>query len=111
MAQKKKSNEKVNIINQVSSSNLDADVKNAVISGMIDPDPKGDEYGLMDKIFGKKHPHIYVTLIICLMLTIVGIVCSIVFKENIEFVKYMWGILIPAVTGGVGYMFGAKKND
>lgn len=101
-------NNDVLLIKNIATSDLNETAKDEAMKRLMNHNEEED--GLMDKIFGKKHPDIYVTMIICLVLAIVGIVCTIAFKNNVDFVKYMWGILIPAITGCAGYMFGAKKK-
>ena len=65
---------------------------------------------MMDKIFGKRNPQIYVTLLMSIIVLIILAIFTVLFKENIEFVKYIWNIAIPALTLLWGYAFGKSQS-
>ena len=57
--------------------------------------------GIMGKFLGNKKENaaLHIAFIICVLLTIVGIVCMKAGNER-------WDVIIPAIMTAVGYMFG-----
>lgn len=98
---------KVGIITELSNSDLNQNTKEVLLDKYVNEG--SGESSMFDKVFGKVHPEIFVAFSICVILAIIGIVCTLVFNKNIEFVKYMWGILIPAISLGLGYIFGKGR--
>lgn len=110
MTTKRKNNSAVNMINEVSSSNLNADIKDQIIGQVIDSSNSGGDDGMLDKIFGKRHPDLYIALMIGVFILIIGCVCSWFFRSDVETVKELWKIFIPALTLVVGYVLGNKRQ-
>lgn len=103
-------NRTVHIVKELSNSNLNQDVQEELISNMFKYGEPKEEDALMDKIFGKRNPQMYVTLIMSLMLIVVILILTLVFKENLDFVKFIWNIAIPAITLLWGYAFGKSQT-
>lgn len=58
--------------------------------------------GIMGKLFGNKKENatLNIAFTICILLTIVGILCMASGNEK-------WDVIIPTIMTAVGYMFGA----
>lgn len=95
----------ITVITQVGTSNLNQDAKKHVINQYIN-NQNGEEDGILDKIFGKKNPEKYIALVIALIIGIIGLVCTIIFRSDKVFVKEMWQLFVPALTLVVGYLLG-----
>ena len=65
---------------------------------------KSKDGGIMGKLFGvkKDNASMNIAFCICILLAIIGGVCSRGEKDY-------WNVIIPAITTGMGYMFG--KGD
>ena len=100
----------VGMLKEVVSSNLNSDTQNEVIAQLLNSEKKGDDDSLMDKIFWKSNPQIYVTLLMSIIMLIILAIFTVSFKDNIEFVKYIWNIAIPALTLLWGYAFGKSQS-
>lgn len=98
--------DKISIINELSNTEMNTDVKNELLSNYLIPENSED--GLLDKIFGKRHAEMYVALVVAVFILISGLVCTVVFKEDKQFIKELWQIFIPALTLVVGYIFGKR---
>lgn len=109
MAMKKKDESTVSMINKLSESNLNPDIKDELINKMINNNTEGED-GVFDKIFGKRHPDLYIALFIAVCILIVGGLCSYLFRDNVNAVKELWQVFTPALTLVVGYVLGNKKN-
>lgn len=61
--------------------------------------------GIMGKIFGtkKENAAMHIALVICILLTIIGWT-----SKNGE--KDYWNVIIPAITTGMGYIFGKSEK-
>lgn len=105
----KKKNSTVEMINELSSSNLDPNIKNELINTMINNNPEENE-GMLDKIFGKRHPDLYIAWFIALCILLIGGLCSYLFRSNVAAVKELWQIFTPALTLVIGYVLGNKKE-
>ena len=106
-------NEKVlstDILREVATSNLNNDTQNEVIKKLLSEASKGDDDSLMDKIFGKRNPQMYVTLLMSFLILIIFLILTFVFRNDLEFVKFLWNIAIPAVTLLWGYAFGKSQS-
>lgn len=106
---KKKDESTVSMINKLSESNLNPDIKDKLINNMINSNTGGDD-GVFDRIFGKRHPDLYMALFIAICILTVGGLCSYLFRNNVDAVKELWQIFTPALTLVVGYVLGNKKN-
>lgn len=103
-------NERVKIIKEVSNSDLNPDIKDHVLKSVIKPNPKEEEPAMLDKVFGKKNTQMYIALLMSIILLLVFVVLTCVFKDNMEFVKFLWNIAIPAITLLWGYAFGKTQS-
>lgn len=103
-------NDKVSIIQQLSSSNLNQDTQEALISKVISTDTTIEEDAIMDRIFGKHNPQMYVTLFMSMLVLGIMVALTIIFKKDIDFVKFIWNMAIPAVTLLWGYAFGKSQS-
>lgn len=67
-------------------------------------DNKGKEGGWLGKFFGNKKENaaMHIAFIICVLLTAVGVFCTLTGTDY-------WNVIIPAITTGMGYIFG--KGD
>jgi len=101
-------NSKVTLLKDIAASDLNENSKDEAIKQFLVKD--GDENGMLDKFFGKNHPEIYIGLIIVVLLAISGMLVTCIFRDDKEFVRAIWTLLAPAITGSVGYMFGANKK-
>lgn len=65
---------------------------------------KTKDGGIMGKFFGvkKDNASMNIAFCICVLLAIIGGFCSLAGKDY-------WNVIIPAITTGMGYMFG--KGD
>lgn len=63
------------------------------------------EGGIMGKIFGikKENASMNIAFSICVLLAIIGCIC-------IKSGKDYWNVIIPAITTGMGYMFGKGEK-
>jgi len=82
---------------QLSKSNQEV-----ILNGFSDD--KAKDGGFMGKLFGvkKDNASMNIAFCICILLTIIGAFCSWAGKDY-------WNVIIPAITTGMGYMFG--KGD
>lgn len=103
-------NSAANIVREVSVSNLNPNIQEQVISKLINNDPPREDDAFMDKIFGKKNPQMYVTLLMSIIVLILVSVITVVFKNNLDFVKFIWNLAVPAVTLLWGYAFGKSQG-
>ncbi|WP_302327987.1 hypothetical protein [Enterocloster lavalensis] len=103
-------NRAVHIVKELSNSNLNQDVQEELIGKMFKDGEEKDEDAILDKLFGKRNPQMYVTLIMSLMLIVVILILTLAFKENLDFVKFIWNIAIPAITLLWGYAFGKSQT-
>ena len=111
MAEKSKNDATVNILTALGTSQLNMDdaAKADMYARLIDSAKEGDD-ALLDRIFGKKNPQMYVTLLMSLIVLIIVSIFTWVFRENLDFVKFVWNIAIPAITLLWGYAFGKSQN-
>ena len=67
-----------------------------------------EENGVLGKFFGNKLSNaiVYITLIICVIILIIGIIVLFAYKE---FATEYWSGAFPIITGALGYMYG--KSD
>ena len=86
----------------VKSEDINDNIKDEALERVI----KTEEDGVMDKIFGKKHPQAYIALVVIIILVLMTGFLTTVYKSDLQFVKGMWQIMIPAITTIIGYMFG-----
>lgn len=65
---------------------------------------KEKESGFMGKIFGSRKDitAMNISFALCVLLAIIGCICSLCGNDY-------WNVIIPAITTGMGYMFG--KGD
>lgn len=103
-------NVSVGLLKELANSNLNSDTQSAVIKKLINDGKKGDDDSVMDKIFGKRNPQIYVTMFVSIILLILLAIFTFSFKNNVEFVKEIWNIAIPAMTLLWGYAFGKSQS-
>nr|DAZ28701.1 MAG TPA: hypothetical protein [Caudoviricetes sp.] len=105
----KNNSNKIDVINELTTSNLQQTTKNKLIGQMIEPDAgRGD--GMFDKIFGKKHPELYIALTIGVLIFITGGVCTIIFRDDIATVKELWKLFFPGITAVLGFVLGNRKG-
>ena len=109
MTMKKKDESTVSMISKLSESNLNPDIKDKLINDMINNNTGGED-GVFDRIFGKRHPDLYIALFVAICILIVGGLCSYLFRDNVNTVKELWQTFIPALTLVIGYVLGNKKN-
>lgn len=110
MAVKKGRKSTINIITNLNDSNLNQDIKNQLIDQIIANQPERDK-GLFDHVFGRNHPDLYVAWSIVIAILLIGGLCSYLFRVNVNAVKELWQIFIPALTLVIGYVLGSKKQD
>ena len=69
-----------------------------------------NDAGKLGKLFGtrKENSIMYITLIICISLIIVGL---IVLWSDKEFVSEYWNGVFPIVSGALCYMYGKSQKD
>lgn len=103
-------NRKVGIIKEVSNSNLNQDTQEELINKVIAQEPEKEEDAIMDKVFGKRNPQMYVTLFMSVIVLLIVVVLTLVFRTDMEFVKFLWNIAIPAMTLLWGYAFGKSQK-
>lgn len=104
----KKDSNSIELIKEISNSDLNDPVKEQVLETTIN-NLNGGEKGLFEKIFGTRNPEIYVALFIGVAIVIAGIICTFIFNKSEETVKELWNIFIPALTLVLGYVLGNKK--
>ena len=109
MAQKRKDDDKISLLSELPSSNLNEDTKKQLIGDMINDKPGGDD-SMMDKVFGKKHPDLFIALTIGVLILVVGCVCTYFFKSDVNTVKELWNLFIPALTMVIGFVLGNKTQ-
>lgn len=100
----------IGLIKELAASNLNSDTQSEVMKKILNDSKKGDDDSLMDKIFGKRNPQIYVAMFVSVILLILLAVFTFSFRNNIEFVKEIWNIAIPAMTLLWGYAFGKSQS-
>lgn len=100
----------VDVVKQVSNSDLNPDIKDHVITTYMNS-TSDQEDAFMDKVFGKRNPQMYVALTMSILVLLVVVLMTIIFKENLDFVKFIWNIAVPAITLLWGYAFGKNKSD
>ncbi len=99
----------VSVIKEVAKSDLNEPIKDMMLKDTLNK-CNGDESGVLDKIFGKRHPDLYITCLVAICILIIGGLCSYLFRKDVTAVKELWQIFIPALTLVMGYMFGKKKE-
>lgn len=111
MAEKSKNEATVDILTALGTSQLNMDdaAKADMYARLIDSVKESDD-ALLDKFFGKKNPQMYVTLFMSLIVLVIVSIFTWLFRENLEFVKFVWNIAIPAITLLWGYAFGKSQN-
>lgn len=98
------------IVRELSNSNLNPDTQEMLINDYLNNGNPDGDVSIMDKIFGNKNPQMYVTLIMSVMLIFVAIYLTINFKTDMEFIRFVWEIVMPAVTLLWGYSFGKSQS-
>ena len=103
MTEKSKNEATVDILTALGTSQLNMDdaAKADMYARLIDSVKESDD-ALLDKIF--------VTLFMSLIVLVIVSIFTWLFKENLEFVKFVWNIAIPAITLLWGYAFGKSQN-
>ena len=91
------------IKNVVQSADLNDNDKDELLNTLASI--QGDKC-MMDRIFGREHPEKYIAFVVMVMLLICGGICTVLFKNDSEFVKGIWQIFIPAITLIIGYLLG-----
>lgn len=86
-------------------TNLNSEIQGKVIDSLSKNDSSGQEGGLMGKVFGtkKENASMNIAFLICILLTVIGFACLIAGKDY-------WNVIIPAITTGMGYMFGKGEK-
>lgn len=81
---------------------LSEDTKKLVIAGVTNN--RGKDGGFMGRFFGhkKENAAMHIAFVLCILLAIIGLICLVLGKDY-------WNVIIPAITTGMGYMFG--KGD
>lgn len=105
-----KQNNVVGIVKELSNSNLNQDTQEELIKHVVGSDVAREEESIMDKIFGKRNPQMYVTLLMSIVVLMIVLCLTMTFKNNIEFVKFIWNLAIPAITLLWGYAFGKSQS-
>ena len=74
-----------------------------VISGITGKKDEGG--GMMGKVFGakKENAAMHIALAICVLLAVIGWISATDEKDY-------WNVIIPAITTGMGYMFGKGER-
>ncbi len=120
MAQKNKNNDTnlevlCNLVELEGFSRLDNELKDKVFEGFKNAllDEAKKSTGTMGKLFGTHSENIvlYITFIIAVLLILVGLIYIFFppeYKEttNLEF----WKIIVPIITGALGYIFGSGSK-
>ena len=109
MVTKKKSESTAKMITELTSSDLNTDIKTDLIHQVINNIPGGNE-SLFDRIFRNRNPELYIALLISFLILLVGTFCSYFFRDNFELVKEIWGIFVPLLTLVIGYIIGDQKS-
>lgn len=99
----------IKVLKDIAASDLNEDIKDEAIKKLVSNSEESE--GVMDKIFGKKNPQMYVTLLMSLIVLVIVAVFTMVFRNNLDFVKFIWNVAVPAVTLLWGYAFGKSQND
>lgn len=83
---------------------LKPEIQSRIIDKISSNSASREEGGIMGKFFGNKKENaaMHITLVICILLVIIGVICDTTGKDY-------WNVIIPALTTGMGYIFG--KGD
>lgn len=83
---------------------LRPEIQSRIIEEISSNSASREDGGIMGKIFGNKKENaaIHIALVICVLLVIIGVICNATGKDY-------WNVIIPALTTGMGYIFG--KGD
>lgn len=104
---KKKNDSTVSVITELSNSNLNPDVKSQLIGQVINNGSEGED-GMLDKMFGKTHQEMYLIVLLCVLLLVIGLV-NVYGPQNNDAKEY-WNLIVPAFTLAMGYLVGKKKE-
>ena len=99
----------IQALKDIAASDLNESTKNIALQKFVNG-AKGDEKGMFDKVFGERHPDLYIAGLIAVCLLIIGGLCSYLFRSDVSAVKELWNIFTPALTLIIGYVLGNKKE-
>ncbi len=100
----KNSNDLINTLNSTNFTKLSEKNQSLFLNQLNQAREK--EAGLMGKFFGTKQENasIHIALTICVLLTIIGIICMFVGNNY-------WNMIIPGIMTTVGYIFGKSGKQ
>lgn len=103
-------NRKVDLVKDVSTSNLSSDSKNYFLNNLTKGEEDKEVFGVLDKFLGTRNTKIYLVSILCIFFVIIVIVCLLIFHNNTAPFLEVLKTIVPIITLAFGYIVGEKAK-
>lgn len=102
--------DKVTLLENISGSNLNGDVKKHVINKLVNDDHPEEVEGMLDKFLGSRNTKIYLVAILFIVLLVAVGICCFIFQNNMTPFLNAMQVISPILSLALGYIVGEKAK-